>query len=741
MPKKESIRDIYNPPDQEKADVKSVYDRKKDMEDSPDRQNAIKQAQKGLAAWENWREQKGKDQWQSNHIVPMTFSVVETALSEVVELQLRPKIGPQGEEDVPRAKVMQYGFNYSCEVSDWDMNLYDVWQDTFIKGTAIAQEYYWADKRMIQNIKDKDGKPITTETEVLDYDDVYMENVRLEDFYVDERARGFLGPYKARDCIRRYIMNIDDFRQFFSGDIWDPMGNARFVRPGGDVNYYENYKPPEGINKDKDVEVLWYWSTRPNDRLWIVANDVMVRRGPNPYKHKQLPFARNIDVKRTHSFYGKGEPEILESVQDEANVIRRMTIDRSHLDIDKMFIVSTRVSLNDEDLIARPHGMIPSDDTNVTKSVEYGDLPQSVELTYKHLEDDSVIGTGINPRAQSLPTAGSATEAAILKESTLKRIRKKIWMMKKEFLPVVCRLRMANILQFYSQPRLEEIVGDAATQQYKEEVNKLQELGLLLEDQGKLYKKEFRQIGIQDKALSFDAKGQLRESSTTGTTFFTMLPKYFMPVSRGGYTVTFDATSDIQISKPLQQSKDLELFDRLIAVATTIPNSYDPVKLGDMILESYDKDPAQFKPDEVNQADQEQRLQLLVDLASMENKQMIGGNAVPATPNASPVHTRIHIEFMKSPQFTDQNVGAAIAQLFTNHITGEIMALEGRSGGQPGASLTPQGAGGGPTPPASVPPGGAAAGVTNRPGGMAQPSNRMGDLLPGLKTGNSKKTI
>lgn len=736
--KEPTIRSIYDPDQDEKDDIRFVYDRKRAMEDSEDRQQAMRQAEKGLKAWESWRENKSADQWQSNHIVPMTFSVIETAMSELVELQLRPKIGPQGEEDKPRAKVMGHTFNFTCDVSDWDVELSNIWQDTLIKGTAIGQEYYWADKRMIQNFTiDKDKKQKVQETEVLDYDDVYMENVRLEDFFVDEKARGFLGPYAARDAVRRYIMNIDDFKAFFKGDIWDSMGNAKYVKPGGDINFYEWYKPPEGINKDKDVEVLWYWAKRPYDRLWIVANDVLVVRGPNPYKHKQLPFARNVDVKRTHKFYGKGEPEILESVQDEANTHRRMTLDRSHLDIDKMFIVSNRTSLNDEDLIARPHGMIPSDDTNITKAVEYGDVPNSVELSYKHLEDDSIISTGINPRAQSLPVAGSATEAAILKESTLKRIRKKIWFMKKEFLPVICRLRVANILQFYSQPRLEKVIGDAATQQYKSEVAKLAEQGLLVSEGGTDYKKSYRQISIPGKALGFDAKGAMQESSVSGESFFTLKPEYFMPISRGGFTIKFGAESNLDISKPLQQSKDLELFDRLISVATTIPGSYDPVKLGDMILESYDKDPDDYKPDAAVQDNAEQRLGMMVDLAGMENKMLMQGTDVPPTPNSSVAHTRIHLEFMKSPAFQDPSVGQDIAQLFSNHVTGELMAQEARNmGGGMGGGAAPEAGG-------VIPQGGAPSGMVNRPGGIGKPkpTTQMGDTLPGFKSGRERRSL
>lgn len=722
------IRKEYNPNEQEKSDIKFVYDRKRAMEESPDRQRAIEMADRGRKAWETWREDKQAGQWQSNHVVPMTFSVIETAHSEVIKLQLRPKIGPQSMEDEPGAKVMAHLFNYTCNVSDFDVTIADIWQDALIEGTAIAQEYYWVDKRLVQKVTmGEDKKEKVDEHEVVDYEDCYLESVRLADFFVDETAEGFTGPRAARDCIRRYIMNIDDFQSFFQGDLWDPFGNAKYVKAGGDVNYYEWYKPPQGIDTSKQVEVLWYWSKRPNDRLWIVANDVLIKRGGNPYKHKQLPYSRMIDVKRTHRFYGKGEPEVLESIQDESNIMRRMIIDRNHLDIDKMFTVSSRTSINDEDLIARPHGIIPDAEA---KAVEYGDIPRSVEISYKHLEDDGIISTGINPRSQSLPVAGSATEAAILKESTLKRIEKKVWYMKKEFLPVIARLRVANIIQFYSQPRMEEIVGDRESQEFIAQTAKLEQMGLLVKDNDTFLKKTFRNIPIENKEFVPGADGKLEERSSSKTTFFEADPKWFMPVARGGYVITYDAEESIPISKTLDRTQTLELYDRLLPLVEL--GIYDARKTGDMIITAYGKDPIKLLPDQVIQSEMEQRINLLVEMAGMENNMMMKGTAVPATANANPAHTRMHVEFMNSDAFQkDPSVTQAIAQIFSDHVMGEIAAQGMRE--QAGAGM------GGVAPQDPSLRGGPTGGMMNRPGGVTQPTAQMGDVLPGFKTGGERR--
>jgi hypothetical protein len=675
------IRSSYNPEPEslERQMLIRIYQRYCSMKDSPDRKEAEAEWERGRKQWEALREERTDEQWQSNHVVPLTTSVVESALSEVIDQSPKPLILPLSQEDTPKATVMSHIFDYTWEISDSDLEFEDILHDAFIEGTGIGQEYFYSEIRKIKT-SPKNGKNNEwTEEEKTDYNDCYLECVKNDDFFVDENARNFRGPYEARDCVRRYIMNIDDFKQFFKGPVWDPLGNAKYVEPGGDTNYYEWYAPPQGVDHSKFVEVLWYWSKKPDDWLCIVANDVMVVMGPNPYRHKQLPFARAVDVKRTHKFYGKGEAALLESIQDELNLLRRMIIDRNHLDIDKMFFVSNRLNLSEEDLIARPHGMIPTDDVNAAKAIDYNDIPRSVELSLKHLEDDSTIVTGINPRAQALPTTGTATEAAILKESTLKRIRLKVRRIEREFLTRIARLRVSNILQYYPQPKLEAIIGEAGTQEYKTQVQELEAKGLLhTDEEGKQSKKSYREIRLENVDLVPNVNGEMQEKGIQGFSFFTLKPEYFVP-NKGNFYIKFAAGSTLPISKPLLQSKTTEMYDRLIQLAIGVPNTYDPKKLGDMLIKINDMNPADFTAEQaVPTDDGEARLKMSVELANTENSLMMRGKQIPPTAYQPPAHTLIHVQFTKSPTFQGLDRNNPIVQAFIDHITGEIAAQQDR---------------------------------------------------------------
>jgi len=665
--KEPDIRKIYAPDEKQLDVIEHVYTRFERMKDA--RAEEEKKWEKWDKQWNAYRPPKDEDDWKSDIYIPITTSVVEAQLAELVEQDLMPMAVERGAEDAGKAQVMNAILEYTWDQAKSDVALFHIIKDALIRGTGIGQEYYWKQPRII---KSADG----TEKEVLEYDSCYLEPVKLEDFYIDERARGFSGPYGAQDAIRRYVMDWDDFKLFFKGKEWDQFNAAQYVKPGGDTNYYEFYKPPERIEHDREVEVLWYWN-KQLDKLAIVANDVLVVDKPNPYKHKQLPFVRVIDVLRPYQFYGKGEPELMESLQDETNTLRRMTIDRNHLDIDKPILVSDTLTIDDEDIMSRPHGTIPVGDINGAKPLEYGDIPRSVFDQLGLLNDDKVRVTGMDERQQSVSTAGTATEAAILKEATLKRLNLKLLQIKKDTLVDLGRLRVANILQFYSQPKLEEILGEDA-------IKKAEADGTLVKEDGTNFKQTYKRIRVKDQ--QFEMKnGRPAFSPGKGYTFFEAKPEFFLP-THGGYDIRYKATSSIPVSKPIQMQKADEMYDRLISNP-----AIDPGKLAQYLIKSREENPDDFVKGQSVGQPQGVNLQKAIDLAGVENQEMLAGKKINPTPYAPVPHTEVHIQFMDSDEFRKM-ANEEVVKQFTMHVAGELMAQKqrGQAGaGQQGGQLQP----------------------------------------------------
>ena len=100
------------------------------------------------------------------------------------------------------------------------------------------------------------------------------------------------------------------------------------------------------------------------------------------------------------------------------------------------------------------------------------------------------------------------------------------------------------------------------------------------------------------------------------------------------------------------------------------------------------------------------------------------GKQVTSTPYASPAHTRIHVEFTKSPDFQNMTREDPRVAMMIEHITGELMA-QGQRSGQTG----------------ELPPGGAVQGngqqnpMANANGQGPQGAN---EVLPAMMTGGSQ---
>lgn len=718
-PKEPNIRKIYLPGEEEKNILRHVYRRKQEMGDA--RAKMEPDWDKWQKQWDSYRIPKGSDDWKSNIFIPITASIIESELAEIVNQDMMPWALARGMEDEPKAQVMNALIQYTWDVSKSNVALFQILKDALIFGTGIGMEFYWKEPR---TIKHADGK---TE-DILEYDDCYLKPIRLQDFYVDERAQGFSGPDGARDCVWRQIMDYDDFRNFFKGKVWDPLGQASLVKPGGDTNYYEFYKPPERIDQSREVEVLWYYN-KPDDVFCVVANDVVIRNEPNPYKHKQLPFIRIVDVVRPYQFYGKGECELLESLQEEINTLRRMIIDRNHLDIDKPILTSDSLTLEDEDAAASPHRVIPVGDVTQIKFPEYSDIALSVFKTLEMLGDDKVRITGMDERQQSVAGAGTATEASILKEATLKRLNMKMWNVKNDTLVDIGKLRVSNILQFYSQPKLNKILGD-------DMVQKAQSEGTLTEIDGEKYKKSFRGIRLQDQRFNINDKTRQPEIlPTKGFTFFEARPEYFTP-TYGSFDIRYKASSSLAISKPLQQQKADEMYDRLVQNPTV-----DQWALAEYLIKTREEDPDKFKLKQQSAGAQGQDQnavdpQKMIDLASVENQEMLQGNKIGPTPYASVVHTQVHIDFMNSEKFKKEvpPEDTKVLQIFSDHVTGEIAAITSRGGdmgamGQGTEGQPPMMSSGAQIPPAQAPQ------MGNVMPGMVQGGGQVASGMAGAKAG------
>lgn len=666
--KKAKINTKYQPPEKQQQDRHRVYERYSYMKAGRQIHGQDIEAlwDKWEKQYEAWRPNKSADDWQSNIVPPFTTTIVERSLAEIIDQTIQPMIVPRGPEDAVRARVLNHIKDYTWEIGDGDLELYSGIKQALILGKTIWKETYWQDKRKVKVLKKFDfekNEEEYVEKEIMDFDDVYGETQDVRNFFIDPQARTVnRGRYKAQDCIDRMIMNYDAFQENFINTIYDQFGVAKLVQPGGDLNYWQYYKPPEGIDKDNQVEVLFYWGRRP-DKLIIVANDVVVRDGPNPYNHKQLPFAEGSDVPRLNQFWASGEPKLLESIQDELSTLRRMRIDRQHMDIWKMFLVSNRETLDDDEAIVAPSKFMYVDDpVNSIRALEYQPIHSTAYQEEDRLKDDGRQVTGI----ESPQPSSTATQAAIFKESTMKSLRMKIWLLSRELLTNIVRLRVPNIIQYYTVPKAQKVLGEKRFAEY-------------------------RNIRTEDVELKTTRDGKLLENEKKGFYFFEVTPDLIVP-QYGGYDYKLSGEPTFPVSKPLQQQKVSEFMQHPVIQAALANQIYDVGRMADELSKINDYDPEKFKAPQLTRGEEEPvNEEALYELANRENEQMLQGMEIPPTGFATRGHTDIHLAFMSSPNFKLQ-FNNRVLDVFSKHIAGEAKAqeLRGQAAQEQGVGVMPQ---------------------------------------------------
>jgi hypothetical protein len=644
----EKSKDVnrYSATEEEEEIRQRVYDRYKAMKDAETRGEAETEWDMGDKSYEAYVEAQDDDDYRTNINKPIAFSIIETELQETIDRRPRPLVKPREYSDNAKVQFINDALDYSFDIGNFDYQYYLAKKESLIRGTGFLFEYYREDSRVVSDmkmVKDEENPGEFKEEYNLikrvDFEDVYAEYIPNEMIYVGPEGNHIS---KKADAIIREVIDIDAFRQKYDGR--RGYVNIDKVVAGGDTSHYTFYSPDEDVTAH-DVEVLHYYN-RTLDRYDVVANDIPIRYGPNPNPHKEIPLVPIYCYKRPNRFYGFGIPKIIKSPVEERNTLSNLRLDYQKMGINKMFFYDETVELDELDLVTRPHGGVPVSTNgrpvrDVIQWMEYGDVKPSSYREEEILIEDIRRATGIDDRVQGVNAGGTATEAAILKESSMKRINAKETLNEMDGLIRLGRLRLENIRFYYTIPKITRIV----------EAN----------GEEKVTRKP-KEIRVEGKTYSFDEQGNLQMAQTEGYSFFEVKGKakaLFNDMAE--YDIEMEAGSSGELSKPLKQQKVAEMVDRITANPMFM-KYLEPRKALQRYISVNDEDSREWVKKEYDTVDMQMQ-------AEMENRVMASGYPLPPTPGADETHTIIHIMHTKTADY--QQYPEELQSVYEAHIMGE----------------------------------------------------------------------
>jgi len=678
----ENNKDFYKPKNKAEREARRrVWERYETMRDDQIRKEAEQQWERADKQFMQWMPERELGDWRSHMTLPDAFGAVQSHMQETIDRRGRPYLEQVDASDFIRESFSNHIFNFSMDRTQFDLEQFKAKQAAAIRGTSWVAERYRYEKRKVKDLDsvDKDGNLKYTEREIIDADDTYTEFIDNDQLFWDPSATH---ESRARDAVEREVVDWNEFQRAYKGR--PEFMNIDKVPKAGNITPQVLFFKKAHDMSDNDVEILNYYN-RATDSYDVLANNVLIRMGPIPYKHKEIPFAVYRHYMLLGRMYGMGIPEVIYSLSEERVSLRRLQLDKQHLQVDKMFLVNDLVDIDEEEARVRPHGFMYVNTNGVPinqviQSVEYGDTPMSYYRSEEQLLEDMRRAHGISDELQQV-SSGTATQAAIAKEQAQKRINMINILADMDTLVRIGRLKWSNIQFFYPAARVERITKNGKTKDQK----------------------SYRKIRIKGAEYTVDSSeggNKLVSSRIDGSSGFT-LDKKMAKFMEGDYEVTINADASPVLSKPLQQAKITEMLGAMNSTPQ-MAAQIDPQKAASRYLRVFGEDPADWLIG--NGVTDDQWKQLAIE----ENTVMSSGIPLLPTDGATQAHTEEHLNYMNSMDFNA--LPQAIQDVISKHAFGEAEA---------------QGA---------IPSGGAPGGPSAGPGGEI-PSTQVADLQPATPSG------
>jgi hypothetical protein len=501
-----------------------------------------------------WRSyvQRRQGDWRSKVFLPHVFYIISTILPRMTAALPKMLCLPVEELDVDGARNMEDLLEWSAQRAELDPELICQVQEALMYGTGILktkvikQEAYRVDRQpqtvpttmpfpvpvqdpstgqpmtdlngqpltdqvtvdlgMDLPVMDDQGNPVqdTTRTKVLLYQGPAAEAVDLFDFYVAPEATSI---DDARYVIQRYWRSRSYIEDQVKAGAYRKPEHLTDSEWDDAVTDPKNQRASEigmlGSNTDPTREGHMLHEVWTDDTVITVMDlKYVLRVADNPYAHGQKPYVRIVDNLDPHCFWGIGEIEIAEGMQDLLNALVNQRIDNVRLLLNAMFIIDTDAVQDLRDLQMRPGGVIRTRSVNgvpakeTVQRLDFGEVTSSAFEEAGEAERLLEKFTGVNGYTGGADPQDTmnqtATGAAIISDQGNSRFSHKV--------------RMAEIMGYR---RLARQFG-TLLQQYMPDQMTLRVQG----DNGAF---TFKQLTPTDVAGGFDYDIEAESATTTDT--------------------------------------------------------------------------------------------------------------------------------------------------------------------------------------------------------------------------------
>lgn len=427
--------------------------------------------------WERWyRYYSGQQwegprpEWRSTPVVNFIFAAIETILPIMTDSSPQINVVPSKPQGTKMSEVFGQIVKRVWTDNSMDTKLPQIIKNTLKYGTGIAK-VWWNPHR-----KNGIGE---VEVSVVDPRHFFPSPgaIDIEDAEYVIFAANVPMSFIERDfpeCVCKIRGGIWDEDLTVNKNITSQRsGSIDYLGPvqntsGSDVTNPREYQQGRDgmLDRSKIVTFIecWHKDEHGDAVVTMMANGVLLKHGPSPFRHNRFPFVKFIDYCIPSMFWGMGEIQQLEKLQDNINQRRAQTIDILKLTANPPFVADADSGVNPKAMTNRPATIIFKNRDSQVNWLQPPQLPGALfELQNLDKADFDAI-SGIFDVTQGRRPVGIEAASAIteLQEAAQTRIRLKVRNMEAA-LRQVGQLIVSLVQQFYTEERTIRIVSPSSS--------------------------------------------------------------------------------------------------------------------------------------------------------------------------------------------------------------------------------------------------------------------------------------
>lgn len=529
----------------------------------------------------------GTSDWQSDIMFPNPYVKIQTALSILIDQNPTGVFTAASKKYQATTELIKQLYSRSWEYAKSKQQLKLFVFNLAKYGWAVARTYPLKISRKVKQIiefnPENPEKSIYQDKEVVEYNDVFRENLDPFNSWIDDMARPN-NSLSIRDWAWKKVYAYDAATEEFGA-----YPNWKYVTPRKVSEEKKQAAPVKQYREKEQVEVYFY-ENRIRDLFLVIANEIPIIISPLPISdatgNKKLSLWQGYwNLRHAESPYGVGIYEAIRYDDRLLNRVRNMTIDQLTLSIYKMFFYQGTQSLTETgDITIKPG---TGKQVLNPKDVNWLEVPGPGKEAWEGLEmfkNDIQEASGITDTLVGEITGKTAFEIAQAKESALKRLKTPL----ENILDALTQegyITVSLIQLLYSIPETYKISDPNLIDAYLKEIQSDPDL-YERDENDEFVARVYPEFPLN---LDKDEKGNLVE--TQDTRFFRVKPQSLQWEGM----LSIKPQSILTPSKQVDKALELEMYNMLIPLLGLPPEAYG--KVAKNIVKLYDKDPKDVLPD------------------------------------------------------------------------------------------------------------------------------------------------